>query len=141
MKAPSACNRQSTRVYILDHKDFDIISRWTGGVKTFLHTVDKLLIITGQMSAFEKDEYFQYSVNAGIFTGYLTLSLHAVGIGACVLQRPLLKDIMWENLQKRLNIPMDEQVVCAMAIGVPVNEMKVPQSFRLPYERIVHKVE
>ena len=36
MHSPSACNRQPTRVYILDHKDFGLIQNWTGGVKTFI---------------------------------------------------------------------------------------------------------
>ena len=64
MKSPSACNRQSTRVYVLNHTDFNMIENWTGGAKTFIHMVDKMLIITGQMSAYEKDEYFQYCISA-----------------------------------------------------------------------------
>ena len=138
IKSPSACNRQSTRVYVLDHSDFSAIANWTGGVKTFLHTVDKILIITGQMSAYEKDEYFQYTVSAGIFTGYLTLSLQAFGIGACVLQRPLIRDLQWQTVSQKLGIPCEEQVVCAIAIGVPEDEIKVPKSYRLPFERVVH---
>lgn len=140
IKSPSACNRQSTRVYVLDHSDFSAIANWTGGVKTFLHTVDKILIITGQMSAYEKDEYFQYTVSAGIFTGYLTLSLQAFGIGACVLQRSLIRNLQWKTVSQKLGIPHEEQVVCAIAIGVPEDEIKVPKSYRLPFERVVHYV-
>lgn len=140
MRAPSACNRQSTRVYVLDHTDFSIIKNWTGGVKNFLHMVDKIVIITGQMSAYEKDEYFQYTVSAGIFTGYLTLALQAYNIGACILQRPLISDTNWKDVAQKLYIPDDEQVVCAMAIGIPQDEIKVPKSQRLSYERIVNYV-
>lgn len=140
MHAPSACNRQSTRVYILDHSKFDTIDGWTGGVKTFLDSVDKMLIITGQMSAYEKDEFWQYSVSASIFVGYLTLALHAVGLGGCLLQRPLLSDSHWRRVAQTHGIPDDEQVVCAMAIGVPEEEVKVPQSQRLEYNRIVKQL-
>lgn len=137
MRAPSACNRQPVRVYVLDHSKFDVIQNWTGGVKTFIDSVDKLLIVTGQMAAFEDDEYYQYTVSAGIFTGYLTLALHTYGIGNCILQRALIRDASWEAVAKALSIPVNEQSVCAIAIGIPQDEVKVPVSHRLSYDRIV----
>ncbi len=140
MRAPSACNRQPVRVYVLDHSKFDVIKNWTGGVKTFIHAVDKLLILTGQMAAFEDDEYYQYTVNTGIFAGYLSLALHTYGIGSCILQRALIREASWEAVAKELHVPKTEQVVCAIAIGVPEDEIKVPMSHRLPYDRIVTKV-
>lgn len=140
LHAPSACNRQTTRVYILEHEKFSSLEQWTGGVKTFIKSVDKLLIITGQMSAYENDEYWQYSVSGSIFTGYLTLALHAVGIGACVLQRSLVGDAQWYNLASKYNIPCDEQVICAIAIGMPKSEFATPLSHRLDYDRVVKKV-
>ena len=140
MRAPSACNRQPVRVYILDHGKFDIIKNWTGGVKTFIETVDKLLIVTGQMAAFEDDEYYQYTVSAGIFVGFLTLSLHTYGIGSCILQRPLLRESSWESVAESLNIPVNEQSVCAVAIGVPQDEINVPVSHRLSYDRVVTEI-
>lgn len=141
MRAPSACNRQPTRVYILHHDDFDLIQNWTGGVKTFIDQVDKLLIITSQMSAFEKDEYYQYTVSAGIFVGYLTLTLHAKGIGNCVLQRSLIGNGTWNEIRQQIGIPENEQSICAIAIGVPKTEVKVPVSKRLSYDRVVSSVE
>lgn len=140
MSAPSACNRQPTRVYILHHDDFDLIKNWTGGVKTFIDQVDKLLIITSQMSAFEKDEYYQYTVSAGIFVGYLTLTLHAEGIGNCVLQRTLIGNYAWNEIRHQIGIPQNEQSICAIAIGVPKAEVKVPVSKRLNYDRIVKNI-
>lgn len=140
MRAPSACNRQPVRVYILDHSKFGLIANWTGGMKTFIDTVDKLLIVTGQMVAFEDDEYYQYTVSAGIFVGYLSLALHTYGIGSCILQRALIRDPSWESVAKLLNIPITEQSVCAVAIGVPQDEIKVPVSYRLSYDRIVADV-
>lgn len=137
MRAPSACNRQPVRVYVLDHSKFDVIQNWTGGVKTFIDSVDKLLIVTGQMAAFEDDEYYQYTVSAGIFAGYLSLALHTYGIGSCILQRALTRESSWETVAKTLHIPVNEQSVCAIAIGVPQDEIKVPASHRLSYDRIV----
>lgn len=140
MLAPSACNRQSTRVYVVDRSEFDKIKGWDAGVKTFIDMVDKILIITGQMSAYEGDEFFQYSVSASIFAAYLTLALHAQGIGCCLLERPLYENQQWESVRKNLSIPDNEQCVCAVAIGVPDDVQKVPVSQRLPYERIVKYV-
>ena len=140
MRAPSACNRQAVRVYILDHTNFGIIKRWKGGAKTFIDKVDKLLIVTGQMAAYEYDEFYQYSISAGMFAGYLTLSLHVYGIGSCVLQRSLLGENAWSDIAKALNIPENEQPVCAIAIGIPNDKVNVPVSQRLSYDRIVKEI-
>ena len=140
MLAPSACNRQTTRAYVVDRSDFDKLKGWDAGVKTFLDQVDKIIIITGQMSAYNGDEFFQYAVSAGIFTAYLTLAFHAQGIGCCILERPLYSNELWERIKRDLGIPENEQSICAVAIGVPMEKQKVPVSARLPYEIIAKHV-
>ena len=92
------------------------------------------------MAGYEDDEFFQYCISSGIYTGYLTLTLHAQGIGACVLQRNLLEDSQWRRLKRNLQIPENEQVICAVAVGMPKEEIKVPVSHRLPVDTVAKYV-
>ena len=140
LKAPSACNRQATRVYILDKDKFEILSDFLAGTRGFLGEVDKMLIVTGKLSAYEIGENYQYIVSPSIFVGYLTLTLHAKGLGACILQRDLLRTKKWKKLANIIGAQEDEQLVCMLAVGVPNDEILVPVSKRLQYEEIVKEV-
>lgn len=137
MRCPSACNRQCYRVHILDHKDFDIITGWLEGIGGFVDELDKLLIITGKVSMYRKEEEYQHVVTSSIFAGYLTLTLQMNEIGACVIQRNLHPNNRWELLSKQLEIPGDELPVCCIGIGSLKSQYKVPVSYRLPYDSVV----
>jgi len=140
LKAPSACNRQATKVYILNKDKFSILSDFLAGTRGFLEEVDKILIVTGKLSAYEIGEKYQYIVSPSIFVGYLTLTLHAKGLGACVLQRDLMKTKKWKMLANKIGAQEDEQLVCMLAVGVPNDKILVPVSKRLPYEDVVKEV-
>lgn len=88
-------------------------------------------MITGKLSAYREDEINQYIVSASMYAAYLTLTLHLYGIGACVVQRPLIWDQTWENLRKKFDIDSDEQLICLLSIGELKDEMRVPESHRL----------
>lgn len=135
--APSACNRQAVRVYAIDCKKYinDMKSDLCG-IGGFAEDVDKFLLICGKESAYEASEYKQFVVSASMFAGYLTMSLHALGIGACVIQRSLRYDFKWENFCKINNIPSDEQIVCMIGIGKLKDTVRVPISNRYPVEKI-----
>ena len=140
LKAPSACNRQATKVYILNKDKFSILSDFLAGTRGFLEEVDKMLIVTGKLSAYEIGEKYQYIVSPSIFVGYLTLTLHAKGLGACILQRDLMRTKKWKKLANEIGAQEDEQLVCMLAVGVPNDKMLVPVSKRLPYEDVVKEV-
>lgn len=136
--APSACNRQAVRAYVIDAQKFiNVYPTNLAGVGGFIENSDKVIIITGKISSYEKSEYKQFIVSAGIFTGYLTLALHGLGLGACIVQRSLRPDASWQRFCQQNGIPMDEQVVCLVVVGHMKEKTVVPVSNRFDIETIL----
>ena len=136
--APSACNRQAVRLYAVDTQKFvEIFPGNLQGVGGFIDESDKVILITGKISAYEESEYKQFIVSAGIFAGYLSLSLHGLGLGACIVQRSLRPDELWREFSKRTNIPSDEQIVCMVVVGQLKDETVVPASKRFDTDTIL----
>lgn len=136
--APSACNRQAVRAYVVDTQKF--VETYPGnlqGVGGFVENSENIILITGKISPYEEYEYKQFIVSAGIFAGYLDLALHAVGLGSCVVQRSLRPDKVWESYCKIAGIPMDEQIICMMVVGNKKEETVVPVSRRFNTDSIV----
>jgi len=139
-QCPSACNRQCYRVYIVEHKDFNKLKGWMDGVGGFADELDKILIITGNLSVYRKGERYQFAVTGSVFASYLTLALEALNIGCCFMQRPIFPNKKWAELAKGLMIPGDEQVVCALGIGNLKARYKVPVSYRFPETTIATRL-
>ena len=94
MKAPSACNRQSCKVYFYKDKNVNeelgiIIAGNTG----FDWEVQKYIVVTSDISAFyDPFERNQVYVDGGIFTMALVEALHYYGIASCILQNGEYKE-------------------------------------------------
>ena len=141
MRCPSACNRQCYRVHIVHKSAFSNLDNWMDGVGGFANDMDKMLIITGNISVYRLSEPYQHIVTATVFASYLTLSLEAYGIGCCFVQREVIPNKRWAILAKKLNIPVNEEIVCCLCIGSLKDEYKVPVSYRLPYDTIVSEIK
>ena len=137
---PSACNRQTTRVYLIDKNRIKSLEKWLSGIGGFAETVPYWLIITGVTSAFNDGEVFQHIVNAGISVGYLVSALTAYGLSSCVVQRPLVYSRTWNNFSKDHNISRDEQVVCFVAVGKSKEQTRVPISYRFDSNHFFRKI-
>ncbi|MBR2722393.1 MAG: nitroreductase family protein [Clostridia bacterium] len=136
--APSACNRQAVRAYAMDTEKF--LKNYPDhlqGVGGFIDSCDKVIVITGKISPYEEAEYKQFVVSAGIFTGYLTLALHGLGLGACVVQRSLRPSEDWMEFARKNGIPTDEQVICLVVVGQMNEETVVPLSKRFETDTIL----
>lgn len=140
LHCPSACNRQCHRVYVVSKSDFMKLDNVLSGTGGFSDDLDKILFITGKLSLYRTSEPHQWSVTSSIFASYLSLTLEAYNIGCCFIQRPLFHDKKWNNLQKKLGVPLDEQLICCLGIGNFKKEYKVPVSHRYNYDLIVRKV-
>ena len=139
--APSACNRQAVRAYAIDSKKFiESYSENLQGVGGFADDCDKFILVTGKISAYEEPEYKQFIVSAGIFVGYLTLALHGLNLGACVIQRSLRPNASWTQFCNDNDIPLDEQLICLVAVGQLNEEMKVPVSKRFDVDKILRYI-
>lgn len=134
---PSACNRQGFRVHVVCKDKMSVFNDWFEGVGGFADEIDKMLLITGKISAYRAGEEFQYIVSSAVFAGYLTLTLQAKNIGCCFIQRPVLHTKRWEKVSSELGIPADEQIVCALGVGNYLPEYKVPVSHRFSVDKII----
>ena len=123
--APSACNRQSTRVYLVESKSIiESVFKQQGGNRGFGHTVDKLIVVCGYLGNYHDTERNCVYVDGGIFTMNLVYSLHYYGIGACILNWSAKKK-RDKTLRQILPIRDCEVVIDLIACG------NVPEVFRL----------
>ena len=129
-KAPSACNRQGVRAYVIENNN-DEIKKWITGVGGFENSVNKYILITAKQTAYRWNEFNQYIVSASMYAAYLSLTLHLYGFGACVVQREVIWNKKWNNIRKNLNISNDEQAICLLCVGNLKDNFNVPVSHRL----------
>ena len=138
--APSACNRQATRIYIVqDEKLKDDILSLQNGNRGFGHLVDKLLVITSDLSYYKggKSRNLCY-VDAGIYAMNLLYSLHYYRVGACPLNwcDSPRDDAAIRNL---IRIPEQETVVLLVACGsVPESTTQYASSQRIEADAVIH---
>lgn len=138
---PSACNRQAVRVYVVNHTRKDCIKHWFGNKPGFWDDVKDFIMVCAKVSAYVPDEYQQYEVSAGIYTGYLTLALQAYGIGSCIVQREVLSTTGWRQFASSLGIPGDEQLICLVACGYQDETFKVPLSHRFTVDEMTKFID
>lgn len=133
LRAPSACNRQATHIYVINGED-----RVKAGSSNEYHA-DKYLIITGNMRAFGMSELNDWIVSTSVFCGYLSLALHAEGIGSCIFRKDIIRKSKYnESIKAMCHIPDDEQIILEMAIGNYKEEFNVPVSHRREAKEIIH---
>ncbi len=130
-RAPSACNRQSVRAYVINPEDFAGLSEQLQSIGGFAEAVSRYVLITGKHSSYRLSENNQYIVSASMYAAYLTLTLHLYGMGGCVIQRPVVWTPQWAENRKKLKIPVDEQIICMVAVGNLKESCRVPVSHRL----------
>lgn len=130
-KSPSACNRQGVRTYVVGGKKLEFLVKQLPEIGGFAEAAKRLIIITGKTSAYRSEELYQYTVSASMYAAYLSLTLHLYGMGACIVQRPVIWTNSWEKNRVDLQIPNDEQIVCMMTVGKFKDTFKVPISNRM----------
>lgn len=129
-KAPSACNRQPSKVYFsLSSEKNALIDSIVPGNKGFKNQINKYLIITSDRAAFGTVELNQWYVNGGIFSAFLVLALHSLGIGSCIFQWADIEDND-EKIRKIAKIPNNEQVILIIGIGNYADEVNIPIGYR-----------
>lgn len=115
--APSACNRQPSRVYYAqsENKKKRINELITGNAG-FENELHDFLVVTCDRALFQSVEGFQWYVNGGIYLGYLSMALHACNLGACIMQWfPFYKTEA--ALKSILGVNKTEAIVAIVAIG------------------------
>ncbi len=135
--APSACNKQPVRVYVVTDKETvsEVLSLQQGN-RGFGNDVDKVLIITTRFAECTRySEYYMPFVDAGIFTMNLLYSLHFNNIGAIPLVWLSTKE-RDNKLRKLITIPNNESPAIIIGVGDVSDTIICAQSPRLETEEL-----
>jgi len=139
--APSACNRQATRIYAcLSPEKIQQIKKAHGGIRTF-GIPGVIFAITQDLNMYLNEyERNTWLVDGGIFCMNMLYSLQSVGIVSCPVIWGGMKDED-ERIASILRIPNNERVVILIVGGYPPEEKcKTPYSAKRPIEDILHIV-
>lgn len=137
MTAPSACNRQPSRVHIITNKYLiqKCLSLQNGN-RGFGELADKLLIVTGDLQTIlGSQEFFDLNTNVGIFIMNLSYSLHYNKVAHCILNWYVYpeNDVRLRNL---VGVPNSETVVAFIVCGGAPEVFKVVRSPRIDAKQI-----
>lgn len=134
--APSACNRQSTKVYIIEDNDKkQQVLQLQHGNRGFGYMADKILLITSDMRYWNYKMRPSAYLDAGIFTMNLLYSLHYYKICACTLNAHLsIKKRI--KLQKIIGYSKTEIPIVFIATGKAPTQFMIAGSQRLETDYI-----
>lgn len=139
--APSACNRQSSRVFIICNKEIILrILKLQNGNRGFGDKADKLLLVGAEHGVWGMQHRTSAFLDAGIFIMNLLYALHEEHICACTLNAQLSpKEV--KKLAGLLSLKSNIIPVAFIAIGYPENEFLVARSERLDLNNICRIIE
>lgn len=136
--APSSCNRQSTRIHIIENKNIiNQILNIQGGCRGFGELANKLIIVTSDLRSFiGARERSAGPIDAGIYTMNLVYALHYYKIGSCILNWGVMPETDIE-LRNIYSIPRNEKVNLLIVCGYLPEYFKVANSERINYKEIL----
>jgi len=139
---PSACNRQTSSLYVYTNKErINKILEVQGGNRGFGHLVDKLIVLTADLSVFSYDyERNQAYIDGGIYAMNLLYALHYYEIACCILNcdHTVKKDMI---MRKLCGIKEEEIFIAIFACGNLPENFLAASSARTPIQEkvIIHE--
>lgn len=136
--APSVCNRQASKVYLLEDKELiDYSLKIQGGLTGYTDNINQILILTCNREYFYTiGERNQLYIDGGIYLMNLLYALHYYKIACCPANWG--KTIQDEKrLAKKININDAEQIICMIPIGVATENFNVTLSYRRSVEEVL----
>ena len=138
---PSACNRQPCKVYFSENRETvqKIIKCIpdqfvaSGIHDALVVTCDRALLLPSE----QKDQEY---INGGIFLGYLVMSIHAHGLGACLFQF-LQVSQRQAAIKKEFGIKDSEVIVAFVGIGELEDEIITACAARRPVESVAVNID
>lgn len=136
-KTPSVCNRQCGRVHVFTTPDLKRQAlSFQNGNRGFGHLASAVIVVTADMRGFlSVGERNQAWVDGGLFAMSVNYALHALGLGACMLNWSV-EDKVDRAMRKAMRIPDHEAVITMMAVGNIPEQLRVAQSPRKPLEQV-----
>lgn len=129
--APSVCNRQASKVYLVEDKiKIDKLLQIQGGMTGYTEDISQLLILTNDRRYYYTvGERNQLYIDGGIFLMNLLYSLHFYKIAACPANWG--KNIQEEaSLHGIIDLAESEKIICMIPIGIAEDNFKVCLSKR-----------
>lgn len=130
-EAPTACNRQMCKVYLIANPEIkEILNKFIIGISGFNKSMVNYFVITYDLSAFAySGERQQGLFNSGLCTMNFLNGLHAKGIGSCCLQ--------WSNkrsedavVRAKLKLADSERIAVVIGAGYYLEDNLIPCSAR-----------
>jgi len=135
--APSVCNRQSSKVYLIKDKvKIQETLKIQGGFTGYTENVVQLLILTVDRNYFYSvGERNQMFIDGGVFLMNLLYSLHYYKIANCPAHwgKTMTEE---KDLNKIITIPENEKIICFIPIGIVKDNFRVTLSKRREIEEI-----
>ena len=130
-QSPSACNRQPFKFYIFDDPELvSEVSNIPGGTVGFTHQFPVIIVVVGDLSAYEydRDRHLIY-IDGSLAAMTFMLALETLGLSSC--------PINWSGVEK-LEIQMDralqlkshEKPVMLISVGYAKERSKIPYSHK-----------
>lgn len=138
--APSACNKQSTKVYVIGSEDAKAkVLNIQRGNRGFGHKANKILLVTSDMGCWN----FQFRTSAfldgGIFVQNILYALHYHKLVACTMNAELSPNQI-KQLSEIIGFAKEEIPIVFIAIGNAPEEFEYPGSQRIDVENVVEFV-
>ncbi len=123
--APSACNRQYTKVHFYNSKEeVQKLLALQVGNQGFGHLAEQLLIITTDLTHTNiQQERFDAYTNAGLFLMNLCYALHYHKIAYCLLNWSTTPESD-RRMRAAAGIPDNENIVLMLTVGCPPHRFK-----------------
>jgi nitroreductase len=136
--APSCCNRQSSRVWVItDGNKIQTALRIQGGARGFAEEIRGLLVVTSDLACFQSaGERSQALIDGGMFAMSLLYSLQSLGLVTCSLNWSKKHKTDCE-FRRAFPIPPQETIVLVIAVGHPKDEYPVAVSQRRHVSEVV----
>lgn len=135
---PSACNRQTSKVYVYDNKErIKKIFEVQNGNRGFGHLANKLIIIVAELGVFANPmERNQAFIDGGMYAMNILYSLHYHKIAACILNCSNIPEV--DRRMREVSGIKDSEVFIAMiACGIPPANFSIAASKRFISEDIL----
>lgn len=138
LTAPSACNRQSYRIELLEDETLrQAAAAIPMGTAGFSQQIPLLGVLIGQHRGYEhhRDRHAIY-VDGGLFSTGFILALESLGLSSCCINWPEIPGLN-RAMTKTLGLRDDERVIMLIAIGFGIDGQEVPRSHKRTMEGLI----
>lgn len=134
--APSACNRQSTKVKVVCSKEKkEKLLSLQNGNRGFGYLANKIILVTTDLYAWEKEYRTSAFLDAGIFIMNMLYALHEKHICACTLNAHFDEEGL--NMIWKEYCPDNEIPVALILLGKPHEDFQIATSERCDTKDII----